>query len=1217
MSTFSHLHVHTQYSLLDGAAPISSLYQKAIKDGMPALAITDHGNMFGVFSFVAEAYKHKVNPDDKKSALKVKPVVGCEFYITESRHRKIFSKEEKDPRHHQVLLAKNEQGYRNLTKLTSMGFIEGMYSKYPRIDKELIHKYHEGLIATTCCLGALVPQTILKKGEEEGENEFKWWLNIFQEDFYVELQRHGIPEQEKVNNVLLKFAKKYNVKVIASNDSHYVDQKDFNAHDILLCINTGEKVATPALREFSDDDISVKNKRFAFPNDQFFFKTTQEMKQVFHDLPEAIDNTNEIVGKIDVLDLKRDILLPNFPIPPAFQVHADNNLNQWEYLKHLTMEGAHRRYDPLTAEIEERINFELFTIKSMGFAGYFLIVSDFIRAGRDIGVFVGPGRGSAAGSVVAYCIGITNIDPIKYNLLFERFLNPDRKSMPDIDTDFDDEGRQKVIDYVVEKYGKSQVAQIITYGTMAAKMSIKDVARVMDLPLADSNMLAKLVPEKPGISLKRVLHAPLNAKEGEKSLEEKEGLSSDDLENVKKLRQYYNGDDMQSKVLHEAEILEGSVRNTGIHAAGIIIAPKDLTELLPVATAKDSSLWVTQIEGSVIEEAGVIKMDFLGLKTLSILKTALLLIKQNHNVNIDLDTIPLDDEKTYQLYQRGDTNGTFQFESVGMQKYLRELKPDKFDDLIAMNALYRPGPLAYIPNFIDRKHGREPITYDLAEMEEMLSETYGITVYQEQVMLLSQKLANFSKGDADVLRKAMGKKQKAVLDKMKAQFVAGATKNGHAANILEKVWTDWEAFAQYAFNKSHSTCYAFVAYQTAYLKAHYPSEYMAAVLNHAGAIEKITFFMEECKRMGLVVLGPDVNESHKGFAVNKKGEIRFGLSGLKGVGEAAIEGIIEERKKGPYTSIFDLIKRVNQRVVNKKSLECLAYSGAFDAFGIHRAQYFFMPPGDTSTGLEKIVKFGSIYQSQSAHTTNTLFGDLQMPDVTPPKLPDCPPWTLTELLDHEKDIMGIFLSGHPLDHFRFEIKHYGITILSEFNEFKDNVAANQNPFRAFKIAGLVSDAQHRTTRNGKQFGVFALEDYSGKTEIALFGEDYVKFKDHFSLGNVLFATGNFKARWNSTTDFEFKLISVMLLETVKRMLTRQLQIELHPKLLNQEIVSFVDDNIRANPGKSSIRFVLSEPRSQCRVTMYTLERGFEMNDEMTAFLEANPDMEVSVTTLQK
>jgi DNA polymerase-3 subunit alpha len=618
----------------------------------------------------------------------------------------------------------------------------------------------------------------------------------------------------------------------------------------------------------------------------------------------------------------------------------------------------------------------------------------------------------------------------------------------------------------------------------------------------------------------------------------------------------------------------------------------------------------------VIEEAGVIKMDFLGLKTLSILKTALQLIKQNHDKDIDLDNIPLDDEATYQLYQKGDTNGTFQFESVGMQKYLRELKPDKFDDLIAMNALYRPGPLAYIPNFIDRKHGREPISYDLPEMEDILAETYGITVYQEQVMLLSQKLANFSKGDADILRKAMGKKQKAVLDKMKTQFITGATKNGHNAATLEKIWTDWEAFAQYAFNKSHSTCYAFVAYQTAYLKAHYPSEYMAAVLNHAGAIEKITFFMEECKRMGLPVLGPDINESQKGFAVNSKGEIRFGLGGLKGVGEAAIEAIVEERRKGAYTSIFDLIKRVNQRAVNKKSLECLAYSGAFDCFAdIHRAQYFFTPPGDTSTGMEKIVRFGNIYQSQAASTSNTLFGDLQMPEVTVPKLPDCPPWTLTELLDHEKDITGIFLSGHPLDHFRFEMKHYGINTIAEFNELKENVTGHPNPFRTLKIAGLVADAQHRTTRNGKQFGVFHIEDYSGKTEIALFGEDYVKFKDHFSLGNVLFVTGNFKTRWNSTTDFEFKLSGVMLLETVKRVLTRQVQIGLHPKLVNEALVTFVDNNVRANPGKSSIKFVLYEPRSNYKVSMYTLEKGFEMNDEMTAFLEENPDMEVNVTTL--
>ncbi|MBC7868202.1 MAG: DNA polymerase III subunit alpha, partial [Gloeobacteraceae cyanobacterium ES-bin-316] len=686
-------------SLLDGAASIKNLYKKAIADKMPALAISDHGNMFGAFEFVKEAYNHK-NAD---GSLKVKPIVGCEFYITQDRTRKTFSKEERDPRHHQILLAKNEQGYKNLVKLTSLGFIEGMYSKYPRIDKTLIHKYHEGLIATTCCLGALVPQTIIKKGEAEGENEFKWWLNIFQDDYYIELQRHGMPEQDKVNLILLKFAKKYNVKVIASNDSHYVDQQDFNAHDILLCINTGEKQSTPAMREFTDDDVSMKNKRFAFPNDQFYLKTTAEMTKVFEDLPEAIDNTNEIVGKIDLLDLKKEILLPFFEVPPAYK-------SQDEYLEHLTWTGAKERYKILTPESEERLQFELGVIRKMGFAGYFLIVSDFIRHGRDIGVFIGPGRGSAAGSAVAYCIGITNIDPIKYNLLFERFLNPERKSMPDIDTDFDDDGRQKVIDYVVQKYGKNQVAQIITYGTMAAKSSIADVSRVMDLPLAESRAISKLVPERPGINLRRLLHAPFTTKEakaGEKSLEEKEQLQGEDIDNVKKLRAIYAGTDLNSKILHEAEILEGSVRNTGIHASAIIIAPRDLTDLLPVATSKESELWLTQIEGNSIEEAGVIKMDFLGLKTLSILKTALSLIKQHHGISIAIDDVPLDDEKTYKLYQQGDTNATFQFESAGMQKYLRELKPDKFDDLIAMNALYRPGPMSYIPSFIARKHGRE------------------------------------------------------------------------------------------------------------------------------------------------------------------------------------------------------------------------------------------------------------------------------------------------------------------------------------------------------------------------------------------------------------------------------------------------------------------------------------------------------------------------------
>lgn len=1207
MSQFSHLHVHTQYSLLDGAASIDSLYKKAMADQMPALAITDHGNMFGAFQFVAEAYKHK----NEDGTLKVKPIVGCEFYLTENRHIKTFSKEVKDHRYHQVLLAKNEVGYKNLVKLTSMGFIEGMYSKYPRIDKELIHKYHEGLIATTCCLGAMVPQMILHKDEEEAENEFKWWLNIFQKDYYVEIQRHGLPEQEKVNAVLLKFAKKYNVKIIASNDSHYVDQTDFNAHDILLCINTGEKQATPKQSDFADDDIGVKNKRFAFPNDQFYFKTTGEMKKLFDDLPDAIENTNEIVDKVAVLNLKKDILLPAFPLPKEFQIHTDANLNQWEYLKHITYIGAKNRYNEIEEHIRERIDFELFTIKTMGFAGYFLIVSDFIKAGREMGVFVGPGRGSAAGSVVAYCIGITNIDPIKYNLLFERFLNPDRKSMPDIDTDFDDEGRQKVIDYVVDKYGKAQVAQIITYGTMAAKSSIADVARVMDLPLAESRALSKLVPERPGVSLKRVLHAPLT---GDKSLVEKEGLGGDELEAVKKLRQIYNGDDLPARILHEAEILEGSVRNTGIHAAGIIIAPKDLTDLIPVCTSKESELWLTQIEGNVIEEAGVLKMDFLGLKTLSVLKNALKLIKQNHGVEIDIDTIPLDDAKTFELYQHGSTVGTFQFESVGMQKYLKELKADKIGDLIAMNALYRPGPIAYIPNFIDRKHGKEAISYDLPEMEEYLKETYGITVYQEQVMLLAQKIAGFTKGDADVLRKAMGKKQKSVLDKMKKQFIDGAGAKGHPADKLEKIWTDWEAFAQYAFNKSHSTCYAYVAYQTAYLKANYPAEYMSALLNYAGTIEKITFFMDECKRMGIKVLGPDINESQIGFAPNKKGEIRFGLGGLKGVGEAALESIIDERsKKGFYKDIFEFIKRVNQRTVNKKSMESLVYSGAFDCFTLyHRAQYFHVMPGDTINALERIINFGNRYQANVQNNSNTLFGESMMMDIPTPKIQNCEEWTLTEKLDHEKDVTGMYISGHPLDHFKFEMKYYKITRLADFNEFKEAITLHPNPFQPFRLAGLVTAHTQRTTKTGKSFGICNIEDYSGTTEFALFGEDYVKFKDHFKPGAVVFVTGSFKTRWNKSDDFEFKLNSALLLETVKRTLTRQLIVDVEPRFVTEEMIGFVEKNVKKNPGKSSLKINLTEPKENWKVSMYTLEKGFEMNDEMAEFLINKPELGVNV-----
>ncbi|MDR0794043.1 MAG: DNA polymerase III subunit alpha, partial [Chitinophagaceae bacterium] len=872
-------------------------------------------------------------------------------------------------------------------------------------------------------------------------------------------------------------------------------------------------------------------------------------------------------------------------------------------------------YSEITEELRERIDFELFTIKTMGFAGYFLIVSDFIREGRNRGVYIGPGRGSAAGSVVAFCIGVTNIDPIKYNLLFERFLNPDRKSMPDIDTDFDDEGRQKVIDYVVEKYSKQQVAQIVTYGTMAAKMSIKDVARVMDLPLPDANKLAKLVPDKPGTNLGRVLKAPIalrDAKEGEKSLEENENFPPEDIENIKELRKIYNGTDLRASVLKEAERLEGSVRNTGIHAAGIIIAPKDLTELIPVGTAKDSNLWITQIEGSSIEDAGVIKMDFLGLKNLSIIKTALELIKQNHGIEIPIDDIPLDDEQTFKLYQKGETNGTFQFESVGMQKYLRELKPDKFADLIAMNALYRPGPLAYIPNFIARKHGKEAITYDLPEMEEYLADTYGITVYQEQVMLLSQKLAGFSKGDADVLRKAMGKKQKSVLDKMKTQFLQGAKAKGHPENKLEKIWSDWESFAQYAFNKSHSTCYAFLAYQTAYLKAHYPGEYMAAVLNHAGAIDKITFFMEECKRMGLKVLGCDINESKKGFAVNKKGEIRFGFGGLKGVGEAAIEGILEERENGSFKNIFDFIKRVNQRTVNKKSIESLVYSGAFDCFPeLHRAQYFHTQPGENINNIERIIRFGNACQANAQQNTQSLFGDLGMPEIATPKILPCEPWALIEKLEYEKEVLGIFMSGHPLDNYKFELEHYDFIPISNFNKIKDAVDSKPNTNKIFRLAGLVTDAQHRVTKTNREFGIVTIEDFTEKTEIAFWSDDYVRFKHYMEKGMAISISGYFKQRYNSDM-YEFKASNVCLLDTVKTTQTRNLEIALPPSAVTKNFIDFIEKNTKENPGNAVLKFKIYEIEKNFILNMYTLEKGFTMNDAMSEYLNAHPEMEAGV-----
>ena len=1194
MPKFNHLHVHTQFSLLDGAADITKMFQKASKDGMKAMAITDHGNMFGVFKFVAEASKHNV-----------KPIVGCEFYMVDNRHIKQFTKEKRDKRYHQLMLAKNAEGYQNLIKLCSLGYIEGIYSKWPRIDKELILKYHKGIIATTCCLGGIVPQHILNGDDDKAETEFKWWLDLFGEDYYIELQRHGLPEQEKVNAVLLKFAVKYNVKIICSNDSHYVDEDNANAHDILLCVNTNDLQKTP----IATDEEGGKGYRFGFPNNEFYFKTQAEMRTLFHDIPESLDNTNEIVDKIDTLDLKRDIMLPNFPIPEEFKVHQGANAdkeNQWEYLRHITYEGARGRYSEISSEAQERIDFELFTIKTMGFAGYFLIVADFIKAGRNMGVFVGPGRGSAAGSVVAYCIGITNIDPLKYNLLFERFLNPDRNSMPDIDTDFDDEGRQKVIDYVVDKYGKNQVAQIITYGSMAAKSSIKDVARVLDLPLSDSNALAKLVPDRPGTNLNNIMSAPLD--------ELKKQLNPEDIENIIKLRDHLSRtNEIQSRVLKEALVLEGSVRNVGIHAAGIIIAPEDLTNIVPVSTSKESNLLITQYDGRVIEDAGVIKMDFLGLKTLTILKDALRMIKENHDVEIAIDDIPLDDVPTFELYQRGETRGTFQFESDGMVKYLRELKPDKFEDLIAMNALYRPGPMDYIPLYVNRKHGREEIEYDLEVMEEYLADTYGITVYQEQVMLLSQKIGNFSKGDADVLRKAMGKKDRKMLDMLKPQFIENGKTNGHNEKTLNKVWTDWEAFAAYAFNKSHSTCYALVAYQTAYLKTHYPSEYMAGVLNNQNNIEKITFFMEECRKMELNVLGPDVNESAQSFGVNKMGDVRFGMAAVKGVGEKAVESIIDERaENGPFISIYDFVRRINLRSVNRRVMENLVYSGGFDCFGLPRAQYLHVPEGSNQNAIERLIKYGNDYQTNKNSSAMSLFGGTSDADVPEPALPECAEWELVERLKHEKELIGIYLTGHPLDNYSIEMKHFCTAKVEELQlldkikapDVEDEVKRSFEKLKSKElvIGGLISAAVHRITRRGQPFAIFTFEDYSSSYEFAVFGEDYVNNKAFFEVGYFLQIKGNIKERYRNSGDFEFKIKQIQLLDEVRDKMAKFITIQLPLHELSLGFLKGLEDIVKRNHGHSEDR------KCELKFTILDYENEISL-DLFSKSVKINPDNE--------
>ncbi len=1168
MPDFVHLHCHTQYSLLDGAASIERMMDKAKQDGQKGVALTDHGNMFGAFKFVAEARKRDL-----------KPIVGCEFYLVEDRHRKSFSRSqgEQDVRYHQLLLAKNQKGYENLSKLCSLGYIEGLYSKFPRIDKELIEQHHEGLIATSCCIGAEIPQAILHGKHEEAEEKLRWWIDLFGEDFYIELQRHrGLENidglgvsQEDVNQKLLEFARKYELKTICTNDSHYVEEEDWTPHDILLCINT--------------NSLLEEEKRFKFPSPDFFFKTKAEMQRLFADVPASMDHTMEIYDKVDTLELARDVLLPAFPIPKGFS-------GQDEYLRHLTYEGAKKRYGEISEQLRERLDFELGVIAQSGYPGYFLIVQDFTNTARQMGVSVGPGRGSAAGSAVAYCIGITNVDPIKYDLLFERFLNPERVSMPDIDIDFDDEGRQKVIDYVIDKYGRDQVAQIVTYGTMAAKLSLRDVGRVMNIPLPEVDRVAKSFPSHLKATLNKVLEAEdINAKL-------KGSMNAEDVERAYQFRKLAEGQDRVGEMIRTAKKLEGSVRNTGIHACGVVITPDEITKYVPVKAEKDSDMLVTQFDNSVAEAAGLLKMDFLGLKTLTIIKDAVRMVEENRGIRLDVEEVPLDDAKTYELFQRGETVGIFQYESAGMQKYMKELKPNAFEDLIAMNALYRPGPLEYIPNFIARKHGREPITYDLPEMEEFLQDTYGITVYQEQVMLLSQKLAGFSKGQADMLRKGMGKKKKHIIDELYPKFIEGGQQNGHPKEVLDKVWKDWEAFASYAFNKSHSTCYAFVAFQTAYLKAHYPAEFMASVLTHnKNDISKITFFLRECKRMELQVLGPSVNESVSDFSVNEEGHIRFGLSALRGVGEGPVEELLRERETGgPFLSLFDMMRRCNLRAVNKKVLESLVRGGALDCFeDTHRAQYF-APSEKFDTLLEHSLRYGNAYQNQKAQAAVSLFGETDEVMIPEPPMPECHPWSLVEKLQHEKDVTGIFISGHPLDDYQLEVQYFTTCPLSKVEQYQNAPSLN--------LAGILVKATHRISKNGNGWGIFELQDYSSSLEFKLFGEDYQRYKHLLEEGKAIYFTAQYQQSWRGD-GLELRIKEVRLLEGVAEERTQSITLRLALDQVTPQLVDQLDALCRKHNGKHRLRMQFFDVESRLKIPMMARERGVRVNPDFVKVLQ--------------
>ena len=1196
---FVHLHNHTQFSVLQSTISVASLVKAASEQKMPAVAITDYNNLMGAFHFVRDVLNHNKVAETKNTTaiangelpteVAMKPIVGCEFFVCED-HK---DRSRKDNGYQIVLLAKTKKGYHNLAKMSSLAHTDGFYY-LPRIDKKIIQQYKEDIIVLSGNLYGEIPNKILNLGENQAEEALIWWKTEFQDDFYIEVMRHNQEDENRVNEGLISLANKHDVKIIATNNTFYIEKENANAHDILLCVRDGEKQSTPIGRG--------RGYRFGLPNQEYYFKSAQEMKLLFNDLPEAISNIQEIVDKIEIYNLAREVLLPKFEIPNNFLVKEDEDdggkRGENSFLKELTIIGAKKRYPIITPEIQERIDFELLTIENSGYPGYFLIVQDFIAEARKMGVSVGPGRGSAAGSVVAYCLGITNIDPLLYNLLFERFLNPDRVSLPDIDIDFDDEGRSKVMDYVIQKYGKKQVAQIITYGTMAAKSAIRDTARVLDLPLFEADKIAKLIPNL--IPSKWSLSRFLKDSEGEI----KKILRPEDFEKIKELIGISKDDDLSGETIQQAKILEGNLRNTGIHACGVIITPSDITNFVPVATAKDSDLFVTQFDNSVVESAGLLKMDFLGLKTLTLIKDTVKLVKYRSGIDIDPDTFPIDDAKTYELFQRGETVGIFQYESAGMQKYMKELKPTVFNDLIAMNALYRPGPIAYIPSFIRRKNGEETIDYDLDACEDLLKDTYGITVYQEQVMLLSQKLANFSKGDADILRKAMGKKQREVLDKMKPKFISQAMENAHAEDKLEKIWKDWEAFAEYAFNKSHSTCYAWIAYQTAYLKANYPAEYMAAVLsNNMSDIKQVSFFMEECKRMGLKVLGPDVNESFYKFTVNDDYAVRFGIGAVKGVGMSAVQTIVENRKKGKYKSIFDMAKRVDLRAASKKTFENMALSGGFDSFGnTTRAQYFH-DDGDGITFFEKAMKYGAKFQENENSSQVSLFGEASEVQIAEPIVPACEDWSTMEKLAREKEVVGIYISGHPLDDYRFEMQYFCNAKLELLKNLDQQINKN------LTFGGIITNVQHRIAKNGKGWASFVLEGYDESFEFKIFGEEYLKFRHFLIQNNFTFLKILVKEGWadketGKKGDPRLQYMLVQYLQDVLPNFAKKLVIHLNIKDIKTDFIHQLSTVFKTHKGDNQVSFEVLEIEK----TKKMVEIPVAESDENETIMDENNEL---------